>query len=96
MHLLKPIVERARAMITTDSAPRHYANAFEVPVVVLMGPTDPRYTSANLEETALLRGAVDCGPCQRPRCVLDHACMRGIAPGDVITALDDLLDPVLG
>jgi heptosyltransferase-2 len=48
LEMLKPMVKRCNLFITNDTGPRHYAVAFDVPAVVIMGPTDPRYTNANL------------------------------------------------
>jgi heptosyltransferase-2 len=88
---LKGILARSRALITTDAGPRHLATALGVPSVVLMGPTDPRFTAAKLERTAILRRDVPCGPCHRRVCPLDHRCLREISPTEVVEALTDLL-----
>ena len=50
LKVLMPLIQRCRLLITNDTGPRHYAVAFDIPVVVIMGPTDPRYTKANLEK----------------------------------------------
>jgi len=94
---LKPLVARASLMVTTDTGPRHYAVAFGVPVVVLMGPTDPRLTASNYERTVILRHQVPCGPCQRRRCRYagkvgyDRRCMDLITVDEVMTAAEFLL-----
>lgn len=88
---LKPVVRRADAMVTTDSGPRHVAVAFDVPHVVLMGPTHPDYTSANLEHGVVVRHEVDCGPCHLKTCPLDHRCMKLITPDEVLQTTLDLL-----
>ncbi len=55
---LKPIVRGSSLMLTNDTGPRHIAAAFNVPLITLFGPTDPRWTtlppspSPNLELTA--------------------------------------------
>lgn len=41
---LKGVVRGARLMVTNDTGPRHVAAAFGVPLVVLYGPTDYRWT----------------------------------------------------
>jgi heptosyltransferase-2 len=87
LDLLKGVIQRCRAMITTDAGPRHLATALGVPTVVLMGPTDPRFTAARLEKCAILRRDVPCGPCHRKVCPLDHRCLREIAPREVAEAL---------
>ena len=40
----KACIRRAQLMVTTDSGPRHIATAFDVPVVALFGPIDPRWS----------------------------------------------------
>jgi heptosyltransferase II len=89
--LLKPLIQRCRLLVTNDTGPRHYAVAFDVPVVVIMGPTDPRYTHANLEKTLVLRKELDCVPCHLKECPLDHSCMRAISPESVARAAEQLL-----
>lgn len=61
--LLKYVISRLDLLITNDTGPRHYGVAFDIPTVVIMGPTNPEYTAANLEKTVVLRKALDCSPC---------------------------------
>jgi heptosyltransferase-2 len=89
--LLKPMIKRCELLITNDTGPRHYAVAFDVPVVVIMGPTDPRYTAAHLEKTVVIRRELDCSPCHKKVCPADHQCMRDITPEMVIAAAQKLL-----
>ncbi len=92
LHLLKSISKRCDFLITVDSGPRHFAVAFDKPVVVLMGATDPRYTNCNLEKTAIVRADnIDCAPCQKKRCPIDHRCMTAITPDMVLSATATLL-----
>ncbi len=90
--LLKPLVKRCDLLITNDTGPRHYAVAFHVPQVVIMGPTDPRYTSANLERTTVIRKELDCSPCHKKVCPTDHCCMKDITPQEVFDAGRRLLE----
>ena len=92
LSLLKPLIQRCQLLITNDTGPRHYAVAFDVPVVVIMGPTDPRYTHANLDKTLILRQRLDCSPCHAKTCPLDHECMTGITPRDVLLGSRELLE----
>jgi len=88
---LKAVVERAALVIANDTGPRHYAVAFGVPNVAILGPTDRRYIEVNLERTVLLQAEVDCGPCQRKVCPRDHRCMARITPDEVLAAAESLL-----
>ncbi len=92
LELLKPLVKRCNLFITNDTGPRHYAVAFDVPVVVIMGPTDPRYTSTNLEKTTVIRTEAECSPCHKKICPTDHRCMGGITPQMVFEAGEKLLN----
>jgi heptosyltransferase-2 len=92
LEMLKPIVKRCSLLITNDTGPRHYAAALDVPVVVIMGPTDPRYTAVNLEKTAVIRADVHCSPCHKKICPTDHCCMKQITPQMVFEAGRRLLE----
>jgi heptosyltransferase-2 len=93
LDLLKSIIKRCDLAITLDSGPRHFATAFDKPVVVLMGPTDPRYTASNLEKTTIIRiEDLDCSPCHIKNCPTEHECMTRITPEMVYEASVELLD----
>jgi heptosyltransferase-2 len=82
---LKPLIKRCNLLITNDTGPRHYAVAFDVPHIVLMGPTNARYTASNLERTTVLQRKLPCVPCHKKTCPLGHhACMREITPESVM------------
>ena len=85
---LKPLIRRCNLLITNDTGPRHFAVAFDVPAIVLMGSTNPVYTASNLERTEVLRrDDVPCSPCHQKTCPLGHHdCMRKITPETVLAA----------
>lgn len=91
LEVLKPLVKRCNLFITNDTGPRHYAVAFDVPIVVLMGSTDPRYTDANTERTIMVRKDLDCSPCHKKVCPRQHECMKEIRPAEVLAAAERLL-----
>ena len=93
--LLKHLIKRCQLLVTNDTGPRHYAVALDIPVVVIMGPTDPRYTAANLEKTIVLRHELDCSPCHKKKCPHDHECMLMIKPEAVLHGSEKLLEKVL-
>lgn len=95
LDVLKGIIKRSSLVITNDTGPRHFATAFEKPVVVLMGPTNPIYTQANLERTIVLREELDCSPCHLRECPTDHKCMKLITPQKVLTTCDELIKKFL-
>ena len=87
---LKALVERCDLLVTNCTGPRHFAVAFDKPVVVIMGSPDPRHTACNLEKTVVMRKDVPCGPCRHRVCPTDHACMNEISAEDVMAGADRL------
>ena len=92
LDILKVLVKRCTLLVTVDSGPRHFAVALKRPVVVLMGPTDPRYTESEYEIGNVIREDVDCSPCHLKTCPTDHRCMTMISPEKVTQACMDLLE----
>lgn len=90
LDILKPLVRDLKLMVSTDTGPRQYAVAFGVPVVVVMGPTDPRYSGIHLERTEVIRHDVPCGPCHLKVCPIDHRCMVGLTPEEVLAGVEAL------
>jgi heptosyltransferase-2 len=90
--LTKACVRRCNLLVTTDSGPRHIAAAFDRPVVSLFGPTHIAWTDTHYEAEVHLQKRVECGPCQRRVCPLDHRCMNELLPGEVLAAACGLLD----
>jgi heptosyltransferase-2 len=88
---LKALIAGACLVISNDTGPRHIAVAFARPVVVLIGPSDPRHSASQLDGQRVLREQVPCAPCHLPRCPIDHRCMTGISPFRAIAAAKDLL-----
>jgi heptosyltransferase-2 len=87
--LTKACVRRSRLMVTTDSGPRFFAVAFDVPVITLFGPTDPAWTRTHYEREICLQHAVPCGPCARRNCpVKHHDCMRLLTVERVYNAVE--------
>ena len=87
---LKALIRRLALLVTTDSGPRAIAQAFDVPSVVVMGPTHPGWTDAQRAHSVIVRHDVPCGPCHLPRCPTDHACMERITVSEVLQAVQGL------
>ena len=90
--VLKALVQRIDLLVTNDTGPRHYAVAFDKPVVVLMGPTDPRHTNCHLDKTVILREDLSCVPCHKKVCPIDHPCMNDMTPDKVFQAVQQMMD----
>jgi heptosyltransferase-2 len=85
--LSKACVRRSALLITTDSGPRHFAAAFNTPVITLFGPTHIAWTRTYHPQAWHLFQPMPCGPCQCPVCPEGHhRCMRELAPERVLQA----------
>jgi heptosyltransferase-2 len=89
---LKALLRRSDLLATSDAGPRHIAEAFAVPTVVWMGPTDPRW-SAHSQATVLRVEGLSCLACHESLCPIDHPCMRELDPLRVAQAILDRLPP---
>jgi heptosyltransferase-2 len=91
--LTKACIRRANLLITTDSGPRHFAAAFDRPVITLFGPTHIAWTETYYPRALHLQKKVSCGPCQQRICPLDHRCMKQLLPDEVFAAVGRLSPP---
>jgi heptosyltransferase-2 len=90
--LTKALVRRSTLLITADSGPRHFAAAFDRPVVTLFGPTHIAWTETYFAKAIHLQKTVPCGPCQERICPTgDHRCMKELTPNEVFQAATQLL-----
>jgi len=90
--LSKACVRRASLMVTTDSGPRHFAPAFDVPVITLFGPTHISLSETHFPLAVHLQHQVPCGPCMQTVCPLaHHQCMRDLTVDDVYRAVQTQL-----
>jgi predicted lipopolysaccharide heptosyltransferase III len=87
---LAALVQRARLLLTVDSAPMHFAAAFHTAQVALFGPTNPFHWRPFTENTLILQGTSD-----KP--LTDFAphqpkhLMSAISTEAVISAMESLL-----
>lgn len=91
---LKSVVRRLALLVTTDTGPRHFAIAFDVPCVCVMGSTDPRMTDqpGTRSEVVRLAPPLDCMPCHEKVCPLGHhRCLEDLEAGPVLAACDRVL-----
>jgi heptosyltransferase-2 len=87
------LLERARVLVTNDSAPLHLAGAVGTPVVAIFGPTVPSFGFGprGAGDRVIQRDELACRPCSRhgPQvCPLGHhRCMQEIAVEQVWNAV---------
>ena len=86
---LRTFIDMAAAcsiFLTNDSGAMHIAAAAGVPSVTVFGPTDENATGPLGEAAVRLRHPVECAPCLRRECPIDHRCMTRVTVEDVVLA----------
>jgi heptosyltransferase-2 len=87
---LMALIQRCNFFISNDSGPMHIAAAFGVPLVAIFGSTDHRTTYPFSGNSVVVRHEVDCAPCLKRECPIDHRCMKGVSAQDVVAAAEKL------
>jgi ADP-heptose:LPS heptosyltransferase len=88
---LLALVSRASVFVSCDSGPLHAASLVGVPVVQLLGPTDPVQNEPwRHAPSRRLYFPLPCSPC-RKGCA-EATCMRAIPPALVVDEIRDLRD----
>jgi len=80
-----------RVYLTNDSGGMHIASALGVPTVAIFGATDDLGTGPTGPLARVVREPVDCSPCLKRECPIDHRCMTRVSAERVSTAAFDLL-----
>jgi predicted lipopolysaccharide heptosyltransferase III len=89
---LAALIERARLLVTVDSAPMHLAAATQTPQVILFGPTNPFHWRP-LDSLALILQGESATPLTEFSPEQPCLPMRQISTAAVIGAMDLLLSP---
>jgi len=90
---LKSLIRRADLLLNKDTGPRHFAKAFNRCVVTVFGSTHVEWTHTDYPRERIVRIDVDCGPCQKKVCPLEHhKCMTGVTSDMVYDAARALLN----
>jgi predicted lipopolysaccharide heptosyltransferase III len=87
---LAALVRKARLLVTVDSAPMHFAAAWDTPQVVLFGPTNPFHWHPRSESAIVLLGGID-GPVTEFDPKQRAVPMNQISTESVIDAMESLL-----
>jgi len=91
---LKAFVSQLAFMVTTDTGPRHFAIAFDIPHVCVMGSTNPLMTDQPHArgEVVLLTPPLECMPCHEKVCPLvHHKCLEDLPASAVLDAVERVL-----
>lgn len=90
---LIPIIQGAKCVVSTDTGPSHIAAAVNVPVISLIGPTDPKHTlpyQTKSNRVVMLNAHLPCSPCyitDRLAKCQRNICMEQILPEQVLQAV---------
>jgi heptosyltransferase-2 len=80
-----------RIYLTNDSGAMHIASALGVPTVTVFGATDDVGTGPTGPLARVVREPVECSPCLKRECPIDHRCMTRIEADRVAQVGLDLL-----
>jgi heptosyltransferase-2 len=80
-----------RVYLTNDSGAMHIASALGVPTVAIFGSTDDQTTGPTGPLARVVREPVECSPCLRRECPIDHRCMTRVSSARVAEAALELL-----
>jgi heptosyltransferase-2 len=67
-----------RVYLTNDSGPMHIASALELPTVAVFGATNHVTTGPTGPLAVVVRENVECSPCLKRECPIDHRCMTRV------------------
>lgn len=80
-----------RVYLTNDSGAMHIASALGVPTIAVFGATDDETTGPTGPLARVVREPVECSPCLRRECPIDHRCMTRVSAARVADAALELL-----
>jgi heptosyltransferase-2 len=80
-----------RVYLTNDSGAMHIASALGVPTVAIFGATDDTTTGPTGPLARVVREQVECSPCLKRECPIDHRCMTRVSAARVAETALNLL-----
>jgi len=80
-----------RVYLTNDSGAMHIAAALGIPTVAVFGATDDTTTGPTGPLGRVIREPVECSPCLKRECPIDHRCMTRVDSARVAEAALGLL-----
>lgn len=90
---LAALIERARLVISNDSAIMHLASYLDRPTLAIFGPTDYKKYGPWAVRSEVVQSKLGCSPCEAAQCPLGDTlkCMKDIGVEEVYAAAKRLL-----
>lgn len=88
---LMAFISLSNVFVSNDSGPLHMAYALKIPVVAIFGPTS-EIISGPQGKSLTIHKHVECSPCFKRTCPIDHRCMTQIKTDEVYDAVKRLLN----
>jgi heptosyltransferase-2 len=91
---LREFIDLAAAcslFLTNDSGSMHVASALGVPTIAIFGATNPKTTGPAGPTNSVILEKVECSPCFKRECPIDHRCMTRVTSGRVVDAASTLV-----
>jgi lipopolysaccharide heptosyltransferase II len=85
------IVKNCDLLLTNDTGTMHLAGVLGISTVAIFGSTDPTLTGLQGPLHRILQHPVSCSPCFLRECPIDFRCMLGVAPEEVVKAIEGIL-----
>lgn len=88
---LMALIKLCTVFLTNDSGPMHIAAALKTPLVAIFGSTSDVKTGP-FEHGKVIHKHVECSPCYKRVCPIDHRCMTRIEDAEVYNELMKTLE----
>ena len=91
LHQFIDLAAACSVFLTNDSGSMHVASALGVPTVAVFGATNPKATGPAGPHNIIVQHKVECSPCLKRECPIDHLCMQGVTSEQVVAAATSLV-----